>query len=448
MSATGAGVGTPIEERLHGAGLPPLPRTAWLEVDLERLAGNVAAILDAVPGLVTLEAVVKADAYGHGAVPVARAALAAGARGLCVATLDEALELRAAGVDGSLLVLLPVPPDGAPEAARAGVAIAAGDAGLLERALAAYAAARRGARNRLAGLDVQLAIETGLGRDGLSAAEAVDAGRRIAGTVGARLTGAWSHLQAPEDRPRTAAQVERFLATLASLRRAGIEVPHRHLLATGGLLGVERLVSGRRPLFDGLRVGLAVYGIVPEGHPIGRPARGIRERLRPVLSLHARPVRVADLPPGSGIGYGPSFVTSRPSRIATLPVGYADGWSRTLSNQASALVRGSRVPLVGTVSMDAVMADVTDVPGAPVTPDDEFVLLGRQGDEEVTAGELAQERTTIAWEVVATMSRRLPRVYTARAVAVGIRTLTEERGTWPSSRSGTATSAISRSMPS
>jgi len=225
-------------------------------------------------------------------------------------------------------------------------------------------------------------------------------------------------------------------------------VPHRHLLASGGLLSVERLAGGHRPVFDGLRVGLALYGIVPEGQPVGRAANGIHARLQPVLSLHARPIRVAELPRETGIGYGPSFVTSRPSRIATLPVGYADGWARMLSNRASALVRGRRVPLVGTVAMDAVMADVTDVPGAPVTPDDEFVLLGRQGTDEITAGELAQERTTISWEVVAAMSRRLPRVYTARAVAVGLRTLTEERGTWPSSRSGTATSAISRSMRS
>jgi alanine racemase len=126
-------------------------------------------------------------------------------------------------------------------------------------------------------------------------------------------------------------------------------------------------------------------------------------------------VRVAELPAGEGIGYGPSFVTARASRIATLPVGYADGWTRSLGNRATALVRGGRVPLVGTVAMDAVMAD-----------------------------ELARERTTISWEVVAVMSARLPRVYTAPAEAVGIRTLTQDRGPWQTSRSGTATSATSR----
>jgi len=437
-----------IEARLRDAELPPLPRMAWLEVDLERLAGNVAAIRAGLPPAVTVEVVVKADAYGHGAVPVAHAALAAGARGLCVATLDEALELRAAGISAPILVLFQVPPDGAVVAARAGVAITGGDPRLLDQAIAAHGTARRAARRAMPDLGVQLAIETGLGRDGLTIPEAVVAGRLVAASPGVVLRGAWSHLQAPADRARTDGQVERFAAAVDALRAAGIDVPHRHLLASGGILAVERLVAGERPVFDGLRVGLAAYGIVPDGLAIGAAATGIHAALRPVLSLHARPIRVADLPAGTGISYGPSFVTARPSRIATLPLGYADGWVRSLSNRATVLVRGHRVPLVGNVAMDAVMADVTDVPGPLVTADDEFVLLGAQDGDEITAGELAQERTTISWEVVAVMSRRLTRVYTARAVPVGIRTLTEDRGTWRSLRSGTATSATSRSTRS
>ena len=437
-----------IDTRLRTAGLPPLPRTAWLEVDLDRLAGNIAAIRAGLPPGVTVEVVVKADAYGHGAVPVAHAALAAGARGLCVATLDEALELRAAGIAGPIMVLFQVPSDGAVVAARAGVAIAAGDPALLSEAITAFEASRRRARRAIADLEIQLALETGLGRDGLMIPEAITAGRLIATAPGVVLRGAWSHLQAPADRARTDGQVERFVAAVKALRGAGITVPHRHLLASGGLLAVERLVGGERPVFDGLRVGLGAYGIIPDGLAIGSAATGIHAGLLPILSLHARPIRVADVPAGTGISYGPSFVTARPSRIATLPLGYADGWVRSLSNRAAALVRGRRVPLVGNVAMDAVMADVTDVPGPPVTCADEFVLLGAQGGDEITALELAQERTTITWEVVAVMSRRLPRVYTARAVPVGIRTLTEDRGRWRSLRSGTATSATSRSTRS
>jgi alanine racemase len=438
------GEALPIEARLRAAGLPPLPRTAWLEIDLARLAGNVQAIVAALPGGTLVEAVVKANAYGHGAVPVAHAALAAGARGLCVATLDEALVLRAAGVSAPILVLFPVPPDGVVEAARAGVALAAGDSLIWARGLAAYARARARAHGRLGELAVHVGIETGLGRDGLAPDEAVAAVRALAGVPGTHFDGAWSHLQSPEDAGRTARQVARFEGALGALVAAGLRAPHRHLLASGGLLAVERYVGGERPLFDGLRVGLALYGIAPEGLPVGRAASGIHASLRPVLSLHARPVRVTDLPVGEGVGYGPSFVTARPSRIATLPLGYADGWARGLGNRSFAIVRGGRVPLVGTVAMDAVMADVTDVPGAPVTPDDEFVLLGEQGNVRITASELARERTTISWEVVAGMSARLPRVYTAPAATVGISTLTKDRGPWRRSRSGTATSVTSR----
>jgi alanine racemase len=145
--------------------------------------------------------------------------------------------------------------------------------------------------------------------------------------------------------------------------------------------------------------------------------------MRPILALHARPVRVADLPAGTGIGYGPSFTTARQSRIATLPLGYGDGYPRALSNRAQALVRGRRVPLVGNVAMDALMVDVTDVPGPPVDIDDEFVLIGSQGAETIPIEELARLRTTNTWETVTAISRRLPRVYHAAAVPVGIRTI-------------------------
>jgi alanine racemase len=141
------------------------------------------------------------------------------------------------------------------------------------------------------------------------------------------------------------------------------------------------------------------------------------------MSVHARPVRVIELPEGHGVSYGPTFVTTRPTRIATLPIGYADGWRRYLSDRSVALVRGARVPLVGRVAMDAVMADVTDVPGEPVTERDEFVLLGEQGEGRITAYELAAAGGTISYEVVTGMSRRVARVYHAAGSPVRVRTL-------------------------
>ena len=409
---------TSVDERLAAAGLPPLPRTAWLEIDLDALTSNVALLREAAGPGVSIRPVVKADAYGHGALPVARALVEAGVDGLCVATLDEALALRRARIRAPILVLYPIPAAWAPEAARRGIAISAGESGLLAATLAALRSGRRAGSRRLR---IELEVETGLGRGGFAPDAIVAAAEAIRASGDAVATGLWTHLQAPEDRERTDGQLGRFETAAAALRSAGIGLPARHATASVSLLSVADGLAA----YDGVRPGLSIYGLAPEelrpDHRGTRPAAD----LRPVLSLHARPVRVADLPTGWGISYGPTFVTERPSRIATLPLGYGDGWPRSLSNRASALVRGRRVPLVGNVAMDAVMADVTDVPGPPVTSADVFTLIGRQGDLAITVAELAQARTTNSWEVVTTMSGRLPRVYYARPGPMGLRTLTE-----------------------
>ncbi len=399
---------------MAAAGLPPLPRTAWLEIDLDALTANLRLLGRLAGAGVPLRPVVKADAYGHGAVPTARALDAAGADGFCVATMDEALELRAGGIERPVLVLYPVPVGWVGEAARSRIAVTASDPVLLDELLTAAAALAAGPP-----IDVELEVETGLGRGGFAGAAVVDAARRIAGTPGCRLRGLWTHLQAIEDAGGTGVQVDRFEAVVGAIVDAGIELPPRHAAASAALL-----VDGAAA-YDGVRPGLAVYGLVPDELRDAGISSAISDSLRPVMSLLARPVRVADLPAGWGISYGPTFRTARPSRIATLPVGYGDGWSRHLSNRAAAIVRGWRVPLVGNVAMDAVMADVTDVPGPPVTVTDEFVLLGRDGDERITVAELALERTTNSWEVVSGMARRLPRVYHASAGPVGLRTLSE-----------------------
>ncbi|MEZ0240950.1 MAG: alanine racemase, partial [Chloroflexota bacterium] len=340
----------PIEDRLAEAGLPPLPRTAWLEIDLDAIAANLALLRDAAGPGVPVMPVVKADAYGHGAVPVALALEAAGVDGLCVAAIDEALALRAGGVRAPIHVLYPVPAVFAAEAARLDIALAVGDAAGLAAALAA--AAQLDASGPLW---LELEVETGLGRGGFLPAEAVSAAARVAAAPGVALRGVWTHFQAVEDAPATVAQVDRFEAALASIAEAGIRLPARHVAASAALLTDGQLA------YDGVRPGLAIYGLVPDELDPTTTAEAAR-RLRPAMALYARPVRVAELPSGTGISYGPTFRTTRPSRIATLPLGYGDGWPRALSNRAWAVVRGVRVPLVGNVAMDAVMADVTDVP--------------------------------------------------------------------------------------
>jgi len=405
----------PIEERLAAAGLPPVPRTAWLEIDLDALRHNLETLRRLAGRDVPVRPVVKADAYGHGAVPVARALEEAGVEGLCVATFDEAMELRDDGIGGPLLVLYPIPAAVATEAAEAGVAVAAGDVELLGELIAAVAGLD--ARQRLG---IELEVETGLGRGGFTGAALIDAARRIAAVPGLALNGIWTHLQAVEDADLTRLQLARFEAAMAALADAGVSLPPGHVAASAAVL------AGGIGTYGGIRPGLAIYGLVPD--ELDGVELPTSHALQPVMALYARPVRVEDLPAGWGISYGPTFTTSRPSRIATLPLGYGDGWSRQLSNRAKALVRGVRVPLVGNVAMDAVMADVTDVPGPSIGVADEFVLIGASGSDRITVADLAHERTTNSWEVVTGMARRLPRVYHAAAGPVGLRALTE-RGT-------------------
>ena len=409
----------PIEIRLARAGLAPLPRTAWLEVDLDALLGNLAVLRGVVGPDVRIEPVVKADAYGHGAVAIARALEAAGADGLSVATLDEAFELREAGVTLPVLVLYPIPPELAGDAAGARIAVTIGFGPLTGRLLA-VAAERAGHGPGVEPLDVHVEVETGLGRGGVppdAAAEAVEAVRR---TAGVRLAGVWTHLAAADDPANARGQDALFADALGPLVEAvswGAGSTRRHLAGSGGVLGADVA------RWDAVRVGLAIYGLVPDALTPPPATAAAAAALRPVMALLARPVRVLELPAGHGVSYGPTFVTARPSRIATLPVGYADGWRRAFSDCSEALVRGMRVPLVGRVAMDAVMADVTDVPGPPVSEDDEFVLLGAQGTGRITALGLASTAGTISYEIVAAMSRRLPRVYHAAGSPAGIRTL-------------------------
>ena len=354
--------------------------------------------------------VIKADAYGHGSVPVGEALRVAGAEALCVATLDEALELREGGVDGPILVLYPIPVARVDTAARAWLTLSVTS----ERSARELAGAASAIPSRQR-VGVHLEVETGLTRDGVRPDRAAAIARLIDSTPHLSLEGVWSHLASPEDAAATQRQVERFDVAVDGIRAAGIDVPMRHLAATGALLTAQ--AAG----YEVVRPGLAVYGIVPAGLP--RPAT--QQTLRPAMRLVARAVRVEEVPKGTAVSYGGRWVATRRSRIATLPVGYGDGFVRAYGDRLGAIVRGRRAPIVGVVAMDATMVDVTDVPD--VSDDDEYVLLGRQGDEEIDAGELAEARSTIAWEVLASMARRLPRVYHAATRAVRVRTLEEDR---------------------
>jgi alanine racemase len=405
--------GIDIDQRLAAAGLPRLPRSAWLEIDLDALASNLRVVRELVGPQTETWAVVKADAYGHGIEITARTFATAGAQRLCVATLDEALLLRRSGITAPLLVMFPIPIGGLDDAIAAELDLAASDAAGARELLARWRAV--GSRARDAELRLHLEIESGLGRGGVLPNAAADLAAEIGTTPGAVLAGLWTHLAAPEDESVTTSQVEAFGQAADGLRRAGIAVPVRHATSSGGIF------TGRDVLYDAVRPGLALYGLLAADLPISDACRVAAERLQPAMVLKCRPVRVETLPAGSGVSYGGAWRATSDARVATLPLGYGDGFSRAYWPGSEALVRGRRVPLVGTVAMDAVMADVTAVPGVGL--DDEFVLLGAQGPESIAAGELARRRNTISWEVVTSMSQRLPRVYHAGAVPIALRTI-------------------------
>lgn len=406
--------GPSIDERLAAAGLPPLPRRVWAEIDEDALAGNLAAVRELIGPRVELSAVVKADAYGHGLIPVGRVFERAGADRLCVAGIDEATALRNAGISLPILILFPIPAAEAARAARDRFEIVASDASTTAATMAAW----REVASPETELSVHLEVETGLARGGFKPEAVAQAARLIKSTPGVRLAGLWSHLARSEDRAATDAQVAKFEAASDAVREAGLELPPRHLSATGGLF------AGRAPLYEGVRIGLGLYGLMPNDFPVGAGQRSAAAKLHPAMAVKCRPLRVETFARGTPVSYGGLWTAPRESRIATLPIGYGDGWTRAYSPGAEALVRGVTVPLVGSIAMDAVMADATEV--GDVGLDDEVVLIGAQAGSEIVTNELARLRTTIPWEIVTGMAYRLPRVYHAGSVLKGLRTLSGE----------------------
>ena len=377
------------------------PHPAWIEVNLDALAHNATVLRRATASSALLGILVKAHGYGHGREMAARAALAGGADKLIVATLGEALALRAAGIGAPILVVYPVSPDGVADAAESGIELSVGGSEALAPLLAAWTQYRGQRPDRA--LQVHVEVGSGMGRGGVASDDLVEVVRLLDAQPGITIAAAWSHLADGRDPARSATQVGRFEAAIAALTPTGRRVPMRHLVATEGLF------AETAPAYEMVRIGLAFYGELGlDVEPAAAKAE-LALRLRHAMTVKARPVRLESIPSGASIGYGGEWTAERPSRIATLPIGYADGWTRASWPGSSVLVRGRRAPLVGRVSMDAICVDVTDVEG--VTADDEFVLLGTQGEGRITPSEVARQRGTIPNEVLCAFGARLPRVY-------------------------------------
>ncbi len=372
-------------------GPPHAGRPTRARIDLEALSHNTRlAVRLAGPDRRVL-AVVKADAYGHGAIRSARAALAAGAAKLGVATPGEARSLRAAGIDAPVLLLSEVSPDRAAEMTRLGCA-------LTLYTLAYAEALQREAQRSGRRIPVHLKVDTGMGRIGISPADALPFVARLRDFPHLVLEGIMTHPSEAERQgsPVTAAQIETFDAVCGAVGAITDSVRWRHIANSALVL------LGNQP-GNLVRPGIMLYGCSPAPD---LPGTG---ELRPVLSLATAVAFLKRVPAGTPLSYGGTFTTRRESLIATLPIGYADGYRRAFSNRASVLVRGRRAPVVGIVCMDLCLADVTGIPG--VAAGDEVILLGSQGGETITADELASHAGTISYEIFCGIGPRVPRVF-------------------------------------
>lgn len=364
---------------------------AWTELNLDALRYNVAALRGLLPPGCELMPAVKGDAYGHGALPVARELEALDVRAFCVACAEEGAQLRAGGIQGDILILGRTDPRQFDLLRRCNLIQTVVDAPYAE-ALAASGSEYR----------VHVGIDTGMHRLGEPCTN-IEALARIWKMPGLQIEGTYTHLyaddlQLPDGRAAAYAQAAAFREAVARLRMRGCAVTKTHLLASGGLLHMPELGG------DYARAGIALYGVLSTRAELGTSP----VELRPVLSVKTRVTCVKTLRPGMGAGYGLAFQAARETRLGVLAIGYADGLPRTLSGGVGeVLIRARHAPIVGRICMDQTLVDLTDIPDA--RPGDTAVVIGRSGDETITACDVAERAGTIANEILSRLGKRLER---------------------------------------
>jgi alanine racemase len=377
----------------------------WAEISLDAYAHNIKELRRVTRPPARLMAVVKANGYGHGAVEVAREALQNGAQYLGVARINEAIPLREAGLEAPILIFGYSPPDLAPmlieyELTQSVYSLSTASA-LSEKA------ARQGKK-----IEVHLKVDSGMGRlgflleatngtpDDIAAQNPVRAIEAITRLPGLTVEGIFTHFATADSADKSYAdlQLDRFKDLINRLQKEGLEPPVRHAANSGALIDMPD------SHLDMVRPGIATYGL----HPSDEVNKSMVD-LKPVMTLKSRIIHLKRVAPGFNISYGITFQTKNHTTIATVPVGYADGFNRLLSSRGHMLVHGQRVPIVGRVCMDLTMLDVGGISG--VALEDEVVVFGEQANEAITADEIATSIGTINYEVVSTITARVPRVY-------------------------------------
>ena len=365
-------------------------KRTWAEIDLGRLARNYHALRGLTPPGCRFLGVVKANAYGHGAVPVAKKLEELGADYLAVACLDEALELREAGLRLPILILGVTPMEYAPLLLEHGITQTVGD---LETAQALSAVGVSAGRK----VKVHIKVDTGMSRLGFLWSQGAEEDiRRVYGLPGLECEGVFTHFaNADGDETYTMEQFTRFLDLLGHLERAGVTFPIRHCAASAAVLNYPCTH------LDMVRAGNMLYGLYPDSKPAPDGP------LAPVMSLYSRVAQVRALPEGASVSYGRTYQAPSPIKTAVVAAGYADGYPRRLSNQAWAVIDGVAYPQIGTICMDAHMLDISHAP-QPVQPGDPVLLWGPGG---MSVEEVAQAVGTINYELTSLVTKRVPRVY-------------------------------------
>ena len=376
----------------------------WAEINLDNIAHNVREIRRIVGKHTEIMAVVKADAYGHGVLETVSTIIENGATRLAVSMLDEAIQLRKIGIDVPILVLSHTNPKRVDEVIKYNITQAVYSHDMAEAL--SNEALRRGTRAK-----IHIKIDTGMTRvgfqPGYNAVKAVVEIQKLPGII---IEGIFSHFATADEKDSsyTMHQMELFESIITELNRIGILIPIRHISNSAAILQYPQFAM------ELVRPGIILYGIYPSDEVSKDTAD-----LKPAMALKTSIAHIKWVDAGTSVSYGRKFTTSRKSLIATLPVGYADGYSRLLSGKSRVLVNGQFAPVIGSICMDQCMIDVTDIEG-DIKTGDEVVLLGRQGDREITARELAGYMGTIPYEVVCIIGKRVPRVYIKNGRIVNI----------------------------